>query len=68
MNEPDLITGIKNGDVQCFEELFIKYYSHFNQFIFGLVKDEWISEDITQNTFIIGRNYKAIYRFTLICM
>lgn len=34
MNEPDLITGIKNGDVQCFEELFIKYYSHFNQFIF----------------------------------
>ena len=52
MNEPDLITGIKNGDVQCFEELFIKYYSHFNQFIFGLVKDEWISEDITQNTFI----------------
>ena len=52
MNEPDLITGIKNGDVQCFEELFMKYYSHFNQFIFGLVKDEWISEDITQNTFI----------------
>ena len=48
MNEPDLITGIKNGDVQCFEELFIKYYSHFNQFIFGLVKDEWISQSVGQ--------------------
>ena len=72
MNEPDLITGIKNGDVQCFEELFIKYYSHFNQFIFGLVKDEWISEDISKTHLSkcgsIGRNYKAIYRFTLICM
>lgn len=52
MDESDLITGIRNGNVQCFEKLFIKYYSHFNQFIFGFVKNEWISEDITQNTFI----------------
>ena len=37
MNEPDLITGIKNGDVQCFEELFIKYYSHTKQFIDSLL-------------------------------
>lgn len=47
-----LIHEIKKGSVKGFEILFLKYYPRFSSFIFGLVKDEWIAEDIAQNVFM----------------
>lgn len=47
-----LIHGIKNSKIPAFEHMFLKYYSRFYQFAFGMVKDEWIAEDIIQNVFM----------------
>lgn len=47
-----LIRGISQGNVKAFESLFLKYYPRFYPFILRLVKDEWVAEDIAQNTFM----------------
>lgn len=54
MNNSDeiLITGIKQGDYACFNQLFNKYYDRLCAYILYLTKDHEASEDVIQELFI----------------
>ena len=47
-----LIIGLKNGNRRCFEKLFLKYYPRFRAFMFRIVRDEFVVEDMLQNIFM----------------
>lgn len=51
-NESNLIAGIKHGSVSAFEHMFVRYYHTFYGLAHGLVKDDWVAEDIVQNVFM----------------
>lgn len=44
-----LIRGIRNGSIKAFEQMFLRFYPRFYGFALGLVKDEWVAEDVVQN-------------------
>lgn len=56
LTDNELITGYKDGDYQCFEILLARYQSKVYGYIFSVVKDKDIADDIFQETF-----YKVIY-------
>jgi DNA-directed RNA polymerase specialized sigma24 family protein len=42
-------------------EIYDAYYHRVTLFITGLVKDEWIAEDLIQETFIrVQKNYDSV--------
>ncbi len=46
-----LINGLRKDDHKSFETLFSKYYPGYFGFVLGMVKDNCVAEDITQNVF-----------------
>jgi len=52
LNEVKLITACQNGDKQAFNELITLYYPYVSKFLIKLTKDETITEDIVQETFL----------------
>ena len=44
-----LTRGICNGSIKAFEQMFMRYYPRFYGLALGLVKDEWVAEDVVQN-------------------
>ena len=56
LTDNELIMGYKEGDYQCFEILLARYQSKVYGYIFSVVKDKDIADDIFQETF-----YKVIY-------
>lgn len=51
-NEQQLISLLKNGDMQAFDELYWKYQKAVYQNAFKLTHDTLIAEDIVQEVFI----------------
>ena len=56
LSDNELIIGYKEGDYSCFETLLSRYQSKVYGYIFSVVKDKDIADDIFQETF-----YKVIY-------
>lgn len=56
LTDNELILGYKEGDYSCFETLLSRYQSKVYGYIFSVVKDKDIADDIFQETF-----YKVIY-------
>ncbi len=56
LSDNELILGYKEGDYSCFETLLSRYQSKVYGYIFSVVKDKDIADDIFQETF-----YKVIY-------
>lgn len=52
VGEYQMVLGLKNGNIKCYELLFQQKYNTFYSFIKGFVKDEWVAEDIVQNIFM----------------
>ena len=70
-----LVQRAKKGDYRAFDLLVLKYQSRLINLSFGLVKDRYLAEDITQESFIKAYNsldsfreqssfYTWIYRIT----
>ena len=70
-----LVKRAKKGDYRAFDLLVLKYQSRLINLSFGLVKDRYLAEDITQESFIKAYNsldsfrekssfYTWIYRIT----
>lgn len=51
-NDSELISAIIRGDVNAYEQLFVRYYPTLLHFIRGMLKDGHMSEDIAQNIFM----------------
>lgn len=61
INDKQLIDGYLNGDEAAFNELVKKYLQPVYNFVFQLVKDRLVSEDITQETFV--KAWKNLKKF-----
>jgi RNA polymerase sigma-70 factor (ECF subfamily) len=57
----DVVKRIKNGDVEAFSILVEKYHKYLLNFIFRLIGDEEIVEDIGQEVFLSV--YKSLKDF-----
>lgn len=55
LTDNELILGYNNGDYSCFEVLFSRYQTKVYGYIFSVVKDKDVADDIFQDTF-----YKVI--------
>ena len=51
-SDNELISAIIRGDVNAYEQLFVRYYPTLLHFIRGMLKDDHMSEDIAQNIFM----------------
>ncbi|MBR1792120.1 MAG: sigma-70 family RNA polymerase sigma factor [Bacteroidales bacterium] len=51
LTDNELILGYKNGDYSCFEALLARHQAKVYGYIFSVVKDKDISDDIFQDTF-----------------
>lgn len=61
MEDIDIIKRVKAGDVESFSLLVEKYHKHLLNFIFRLVRDERIVEDLGQEVFL--NIYKSLPSF-----
>ncbi len=61
MEDIDVVRRVKDGDVEAFSILVEKYHKHLLNFIFRLVGDEEIVEDIGQEVFLSV--YKSLKDF-----
>lgn len=52
MNEKALVKASQNGDRQAFEELIRMFYPYVSKFLLKTTCDEYLSEDLTQETFL----------------
>ena len=69
-----LLIDLKNGDEKAFETLFWKYNEHVYHFIYSLLYEKSMAEDLTQNVFLkiwekhetidVEQNFDA-YLFTI---
>lgn len=60
MDDNDLIRRVKEGDIDSFSFLVEKYQNHLLNFIYKIVRDEKIVEDIGQEVFLsIYRSLKS---------
>jgi RNA polymerase sigma-70 factor (ECF subfamily) len=51
-NDNELVIAYRNGEVQCFETLLYRHKERVYNYIFSLVKDKSLTEDIFQDTFV----------------
>jgi RNA polymerase sigma-70 factor (ECF subfamily) len=65
MNDPDLniVKLLQNGDGAAFEELVKRYQSQLLNFVFRLIGDRQLAEDLVQEVFL--RAYQAIPRYEI---
>lgn len=59
----ELVEAAKKGDKDAFGEIYRLFISRIYRFIYYLVYDESLAEDITQDTFI--KAWKSLPRFSL---
>lgn len=50
--DKDIIVNLKNGDEGAFEVLFWKYNTYIYHFVYSLLYDKSLAEDLTQNVFL----------------
>lgn len=51
-SEQELLFGLKQNNIRCYEILFQQYYAKIHAFIRGMLKDSDTAEDIAQNVFL----------------
>jgi RNA polymerase sigma-70 factor (ECF subfamily) len=58
INEQDILENIKNGDLQCFKQLFEKYYVLLCYIANSYLNSKQLSEEIVDDVFykIVNRN------------
>ena len=56
LTDIELIKGYKDGNYACFEELLSRYQTKVYGYIFSVVKDKEVADDIFQDTF-----FKVVY-------
>lgn len=61
MEDIKLVEGILSGDIQCFNELMIKYEPIVQRFVYNIVKEKHTAEDISQEVFITIYNKLDMY-------
>ena len=61
MDDIDIVRRVKSGDVEAFSLLVEKYHRRLLNFIYRLVADQRVVEDIGQEVFLSV--YKSLYRF-----
>ncbi len=61
MDDIDIIRQVKSGDAEAFSLLVERYHRPLLNFIYGLVRDEKIVEDIGQDVFV--SLYKSIQNY-----
>ncbi len=61
MNDNDIISLIRNGDVDAFAQLVQKYHKNLLAFIYRFVRDPHLTEDIGQEVFLDV--YKSLSKF-----
>jgi len=61
MNDDTIIRRIRSGDVDAFAQLVQKYHKNLLAFIFRLVRDPHLTEDIGQEVFLDV--YKSLSKF-----
>lgn len=52
MDDNDIIKAVQNGDSESFSLLVEKYHNHLLNFIYRIVRDEKIVEDVGQEVFL----------------
>jgi RNA polymerase sigma-70 factor (ECF subfamily) len=52
VNEKTLIRGCQKGEKDAFEELIRMYYPYVSGFLLKMSRDKFLSEDLTQDTFL----------------
>lgn len=50
--DKDVIVSLKNGKEEAFEVLFWEYNTHIYHFVYSLLYDKSLAEDLTQNVFL----------------
>lgn len=50
--DKDVIVNLKNGNEEAFEALFWEYNTHIYHFVYSLLYDKSMAEDLTQNVFL----------------
>lgn len=58
-----LISRAKAGDKQAFAEIYALFYSRIYRFVYFLIYDPQLAQDLTQNTFI--KTWNALPSFSL---
>ena len=61
MDDLTIIRRIQKGDIEAFETLVRKYHRNLLSFIFRIVKDSDLTEDIGQEVFL--KVYQELHRF-----
>lgn len=61
MDDSDIIRRVQKGDSESFSHLVEKYHNHLLNFIYRIVRDEKIVEDIGQEVFLCV--YKSLQTF-----
>jgi len=56
-----LVEGILNGDIECFNQLMIKYEPIIQRFVYNMIKQKQTAEDIAQEVFITVYNKLELY-------
>ncbi len=64
LSDNELILGYKNGDCACFEVLLSRYQAKVYGYIFSVVKDKDVADDIFQDTFfkVVATINTGIYK------
>lgn len=52
ISDGEIIRALRDGDLKGYEILFQRYYVRLRVFVKGVVKIDWVSEDIVQNVFM----------------
>jgi RNA polymerase sigma-70 factor, ECF subfamily len=62
-NDQQLLTWLKDrGDAKAFEEIYRRYFDQIFRFVFKVMQDREIAEDIVQNIFMdIWKNRKSLH-------
>lgn len=56
-----LVEGILSGDVECFNQLMMKYEPIVQRFVYNMIKEKHTAEDISQEVFITIYNKIDMY-------
>jgi len=51
-NETELFARVANGDESAFEQIYYHYVSRLSPYVYKMVKDEGLTEEIIQDTFL----------------
>ena len=61
LTDAELVTLIKAGQIEAFNDIFFRYQTKIFSFLCGLVQNRHTAEDLSQNTFL--NFYKTLNKY-----